>query len=161
MATSHKTWEHTTQQALRKPRKKERVSEFKQFSWTGTIPLSCQAQGVNDGGCAVPLAARGWTSPPRVQGRGLLRLAWVGGCNCYSYNSKPSNNMELYLTVKDRKIIPAASISYQRSCLWEMVFSEPQISQLQERLATRRGRWWGGHRNSKCRAVFAYDLGRV
>lgn len=79
MATSHKTWEHKTQQVLQKPRKK-----FKQLSWTGTIPRSCQVQGVNEG-CAVPLTAWGW-------------------CSCYSYNSKPSDNTDLYLTVKDRKI---------------------------------------------------------
>lgn len=29
------------------------------------------------------------------------------GCNCYSYNSKPLNNTEFYLKIKDRKIIPA------------------------------------------------------
>lgn len=65
---------------------KEKVSEFKPFSWTGTIPLSCLAWGVNDEGCAVPGAARGW-------------------CNCYSYNSKPSDTTDLYLIVKDRKIL--------------------------------------------------------
>lgn len=160
MATSHKTWEHKTQQALRKPRKKGFLNSNSSPGLEQSLSPA-RLRELTMRAVLSPLAAWGWTSPPRVRGRGLLTLARLGGRDCYSYNSKPSNSMEFYLTVKDRQIIAATSISYQQSCLWDMVFSEPQISQLRERLAMGRGRWWGGHRNSTCRALFAYDLGCV
>lgn len=132
MATSHKTWEHKTQQVLQKPRKKR---------FLNSPGLEQSLSPARLGKLTVRAVLSLWQ--PRA---GVTAIPTTWNCQI---------TQACIYWLRTEK----SSISYDRSCLWEMVLSEHQISQLWERLEVGRGRWWAGHRNLKCSALFSYDHG--